>query len=268
VQLLDLARTVLEEAGLPTPPALGGRSLRGVVEGKAPPADTALLEVAHRGTVVVGSRSATEKYVRRFRPQDDSLRFDLSRDPGERAPLPPPGPEKQRILDAQIEALLHTNPFCHVLRVQAVGRVELALEGSGYFEEVKPLGLGPTERSALEDAGRTLKLRLEPRPGRSREVSFRVRPAGATVRLSGTWNGRSLGAGDVAGAVTLSAAGLIVLPDPEAEPDPAIGSSFFARPDRPRAAIAVWLQPAGDSQPAAASADALEALRALGYVGK
>ena len=268
VQLIDLARTVLEEAGLPTPPALGGRSLRSVVEGKAPPADTALLELAHRGTVLVGSRTATEKYVRRFRPQDDSLRFDLSRDPGELAPLPPAGPEKQRVLDAQIEALLHPSPFRHVLRVQAVGHVELALEGSCHFEELESLGLGPTERSALEDGGRRLELRLEPRPGRSREVSFRVRPAGAPVRLSGKWNGRSLGPGDVAGAVTLSAAGPIVLTDPEAEPDPAIGSSFFVRPDRPRAAITVWLQPAGDSQPAAVGTEALEALRALGYAGK
>ncbi len=267
VQLLDLARTVLGEAGLEAPATFGGRSLRGVVEGEARADDTALLELTHRGTVAVGSRTATEKLVRRYRPQDDILRFDLVHDPGERAPLPLPGPERRRVLDALVQATLRPNLFRHVLWIQAVGRFDLALETTGTFEQVESAGLGAAEGTAAEDEGRTLRLRLQPRPGRPREVSFRVRPRGAPIRLTGTWNERNLGARDVAGAVSQGADSFL-LPDPEAELEPAIAARFFARPDVFRAAITVWLDRTGAPETPEVDAEELEALRALGYVGK
>lgn len=264
VQLLDVARTVMDEAGLPSPASLGGHSLRPVVEGKATPAEAAVLEITHNGVVVFGYRAGTAKYLRRFRPQDDALLLDLARDPGEQAALALPEGERRRALDGRLRVAMRPSRFRDALRFQAAGRYELELRSSGFLEEIGGDLVGG-DSATLEPEGRTLRVRLQLPPGQTRDLSFRLRPRGAPVRLAGTWNGRPLTSREVAGTVSSAAGPGLLLPDPEAELEPSRWPSFYVRPQQPRAAITVWLDD-GASR-VVPDRSAVEALRALGYAG-
>ena len=266
VQLVDVARTVMEEAGLPSPATLGGDSLRRVVDGEKAGARPAVLEIGHMGVVAFGCRTGTEKYIRRFRPQDDTVRFDLARDPGEHAPLALPEGERGRGLDELMRVAMRPNSFRDAVRFQGAGRYQVELRTSGSLEEVEG-DLGRGNSATLEREGRLLRVLLQLPPGQTRDLRFRLRPRGAPVRLEGTWNGRPLTTREVAGTVSMAADPALLLPDPEAEGKPSRWPSFYARPRQPRAAIAVWLEDTDGARKATLDTDAVEALRALGYAG-
>ena len=259
--------TILQVAGQDLPERLAGRPLQGVVDGSEPPVP-ALLETQHWDATALSVRSETDKYIRRFSPQDDELYFDLARDPLEQVNRAPEGGERVRALRARIGEMLRPSPYRYVLRASGSGRFSLKLITPGVLEQVEATGLGPGEKKALEGDGQGLSLELRPEPGAPREVSFRVRPVGAPVRLEGARDGRPLRPEDVTTAVDRHPGAFpFLLPDPERENPLQEARKLFLPPEDEADGVWVWLV---ESSPGAAfevDEDTLEALRALGYVG-
>ena len=268
VQGLDVVPTVLEAAGLPIPADLGGQPLQRMLKAGTPPRP-AIAEISHRGFVAHGVRTDADKYVRRFSPDDDELYFDLRQDPKEKTSLTAEKPERVRVLQAQAEAAMASSPFRYTVQVAGAGRFDLRLAARGWLEAVEATGLGPQERWSLGGNGRWLDLRLAPRPGAPREIAFAVRPVGAPVTLAGTRDGRPLRATDVAvGESSLRPEAFpFQLPDIESETEADRGLNLFAAPRDSASGVRVWLTlPAGRSLEEL-DPEALERLRALGYVG-
>jgi len=271
VQEADVLPSVLETLGLPVPepPAIVGRPLQAVLRGGAPE-PPAVAEISHRGFVAHGMRTNRDKYVQRFSPQQDELYFDLVRDPRERTNRIDGAGERARTLRAGVEAAMVANPFRHTLRVSGTGEYALTLKTHGWIEGVEALALDGGERSSLEANGRRLELRLRPRPGAPREVSFGVRPQGAPVWLDGTRQGRPLRPADV----LVAREGLrpqalpYRIPDlePPAEGEDQTSANLFAAPAG-GAGVHLWLTLVPGRRLLELDTETRERLKALGYVG-
>ena len=115
-EAIDIAPTVLDVAGIPVPPAMRGRSLRGVMEGRVPPdrAHAAFAELEDR---IVSARTERWRYIHNpgnhafpmeggetgmVFPIGTRELYDLSLDPGERHNRAADSPE----VVAELEALV------------------------------------------------------------------------------------------------------------------------------------------------------------------
>jgi hypothetical protein len=268
VQAMDVVPTVLEAVGLPLPSDLGGRPLQRTLDGGTKPRP-ALAEISHRGFVAHGVRTESDKYVRRFSPDDDELYFDLERDPQEKTNVAAQHPERVRLLQAKAEAGMASNPFRYVVQVAGSGRFALKLEARGWLEAVETTGLGPEDRWSLGGNGRWLELSVRPRPGAPREVGFTVRPVGAPVQLEGTRDGRPLRPRDVAvGETAFHPEGFpFRLPDIESETERDRGLKLFAPPGPAGAGVRAWLVLPPGRTLEQLDEETRERLKALGYVG-
>ena len=269
VQSVDILPTILESQGLPvpSPPAIAGRPLQGLLRGALPPVP-AVSEISHRGFVAHGVRTERDKYVRRFSPEDDELYFDLVRDPKEEASLLASAPERVRALQAAVEAAMAPNPFRHHLRLAGDGEYALSLRSGGWIEAVEATGLGPSERYEVRANGRRLELLARPRRGAPREISFLLRPQGAPVWLDGTRSRRPLRPSDVAIGQTGThpEAVPLRLPELESEGHERLGN-IFAPPPPDRSGVQLWLTlPPGRSL-LEFDPETRERLKALGYLG-
>ncbi len=83
VQTIDVVPTVLDAAGVAPTGEIAGRALQRVLAGDEAPVP-ALVETQHWEATALGVRTETEKYIRRFGPEDAELLFDLVQDPAER----------------------------------------------------------------------------------------------------------------------------------------------------------------------------------------
>jgi arylsulfatase A-like enzyme len=268
VQGVDVVPTVLEAAGVPLPPDLGGLPLQRMLAGGASPRP-AVAEISHRGFVAHGVRTDGDKYIRRFSPDDDELYFDLRQDPKEQASLASERVGRVRALQEQAEAAMAASPFRYTVQVAGSGRFDLRLAARGWLEAIETTGLGPEERWSLGGNGRWLDIRVVPRPGAPREVTFAVRPVGAPVTLAGSRDGRPLRAAEVAvGEGSLRPDAFpFQLPDIESETEADRGLNLFAAPRDSARGVRVWLSmPTGHSLEEL-DPEARERLRALGYVG-
>jgi arylsulfatase A-like enzyme len=268
VQLVDVVPTVLESARLPLPPELAGRPLQAAVRGGGRPRP-ALAEISHRGFVAHGVRTEGDKYVRRFSPDDDELYFDLARDPGEKDNEAAANPSRVRLLQAQAESAMASNPFRYVVQFAAPGAFALRIETKGWLEAIETTGFGPEERWAVGGNGHAVELQARPRGGSPREFGFTVRPIGAPVQVLGTRDGRPLRKGDVLVGATAFAPDTFPfrLPDIESEADNDRGLDLFKAPGPERGGVRVWLTlPPGRSLKEMDAATR-ERLKALGYVG-
>jgi arylsulfatase A-like enzyme len=268
VQLVDLLPTVLQSQGLPVPepPHIGGRPLQAAIraQGPEPPA---VSEISHRGFVAHGMRTARDKYVRRFSPEEDELYFDLARDPGERVNRLDQASGRVRLLKAGVEAAMVPNPFRHHVRAVGGGEYALRLRTGGWFEGVEPVGFTSEDRYEVEGNGRKLSLRLRPRPGRPREAAFSIRPQGAPVWLEGTRDGRPLRGGDVLIAQEGVPAREVPLLLPEIETEKERTENIFAAPPATKPGLHVWLtMTPGRQIMEAFDKAARERLCALGYL--
>jgi arylsulfatase A-like enzyme len=92
-QGVDVLPTVLQAMGLPVPPspAIAGRPLQELAFGQQEKR-LAIAEISHRGIVAHGVRSETDKFIRRFNPEQDELYFDLAKDPASARAWPPSPP--------------------------------------------------------------------------------------------------------------------------------------------------------------------------------
>jgi hypothetical protein len=273
VQLVDIAPTVLQSVGLPVPapPAMAGSPLQAAVDGGAPE-PAAVSEISHRGYVAHGMRTRKDKYVRRFSPDDDELYFDLGLDPLEKVDRSAANRERVRLMRAGVEAAMVPNPFRTHLRVEGGGAYVLRLATGGWIEGVETAGLGPSEGYTIEGNGRKLELRLQPRPGRPREVAFGVRPMGAPVKLQGTRDGRPLRPDEVWIAREAVHPPAVPLTLPELEPvdedKDRLSIDMLSAPPAGRAGVGIWLQmSAGRSVMQPFDKETCERLKALGYVG-
>jgi arylsulfatase A-like enzyme len=269
VQVVDVLPTVLESLGLPVPvpPAIVGQPLQRVLDGAAPE-PPAVSEISHRGFVAYGMRTARDKYVRRFSPQDDELYFDLARDREERHNVIDSAGDRVRALRAGVEASMVTNPFRHNLRASGAGVFELKVRTGGWIEGVEPVGFGPQDRYAVEGNGRRLVLRLQPRPGAPREVAFSLRPMGAPAWLEGTRDGRRLRPADILIARESVPAGEVPYRLPEIESEKERAENIFAGPPPERPGLHVWLtMTPGRDLMEKFDRDTCERMKALGYVG-
>jgi arylsulfatase A-like enzyme len=268
VQTVDILPTTLRALGLPVPapPVIAGRPLQPLLEGGAPE-PPAVSEISHRGFVAHGMRTSRDKYVRRFSPEEDELYFDLLQDPLEKTNRVDQARERVRFLKGGLEAAMVPNPFRHTLRFAGGDGYEVRLKTGGWFEAVEAGSFGPSDRYQLEGNGRKLIVKVEPRPGRPREIAFAIRPMGAPVQLEGTRRGRPLAARDVliAQEGVHPAAVPFVLPEIESEKERV--ENIFAAPPEGAPGIHVWLEmTAGRAPPAAMDRDTCERLKALGYV--
>jgi arylsulfatase A-like enzyme len=268
VQLVDVLPTVLEAVKVPLPGDIAGRPLQEAVRGAGKPRP-ALAEISHRGFVAHGVRTDVDKFIRRFSPDDDELYFDLAKDPREKVNRASENASRVRLLQAQAEAVMASNPFRYVVQLAAPGRYALRLETHGWFEGIETTGFGPEERWSSVGNGRAVELAARPRAGAPREIGFTVRPVGAPVRVSGTRDGRPLRAGDllVGGTAFAPDAFPFRLPDIESETDNDRGLALFTPPPPSRPGVRVWLtlppgRTIGEMDPATR-----ERLKALGYVG-
>jgi hypothetical protein len=162
-----------------------------------------------------------------------------------------------------------SSPFRYTVQVTGSGWFDLRLAARGWLEGVEATGLGPQERSSVGGNGRWLDLRLAPRPGAPREITFAVRPVGAPVTLAGSRDGRPLRPADVAvgeGSFRPDAFPFR-LPDIESETEADRGLNLFAAPREAASGVRVWLAlPPGRSLQEL-DPEARERLQALGYVG-
>jgi arylsulfatase A-like enzyme len=263
---MDVMPTILQAAGVELDGSLGGRTLQSVLTGDEPPVP-ALVETLHWNATALSVRTETDKYIRRFSPEDDELYFDLTRDPHEQVNRAQEDTERVRALRAQIGTIMRPTPYRYVLRASGSGRFSLGLRTPGVFEQVEVSGLGSEEAHAVEGDGQALTLDLRPRPGAPREVSFLVRPAGAPVRLEGTRDGRSLRPEDVTAAGDRHPEDFpFLLPEPERENPPERARELFRPPEGEREGLGIWLVESSPDAALEVDEDSLEALRALGYV--
>jgi hypothetical protein len=214
-------------------------------------------------------RTDGDKFIRRFSPDDDELYFDLRKDPKEHSSIAPQHPERVRLLQAQAEAGMSTNPFRYVLQVAGSSRFDLRLVARGWLEGVEATGLGPQERWSLGSNGRWLDLRLQPRKDAPREIGFTVRPVGAPITLEGTRDGRPLRPTDVAvGEGSFRPEGFpFRLPDIESETEHDRGINLFAAPRGEAPGVRLWLALPPGQTVQEMDAETRERLKALGYVG-
>ncbi len=267
VQIVDVLPTILQSLGLPVPqpPAIAGRPLQAALAGGAPERP-ALSEISHRGFVAFGVRTRQGKYVERFSPQEDELYFELPQDPREQVDRLAATRERARPLRALAEAAMVPNSYRHVLRFVGPGRYEVELLTRAWMQELEAVGLGSGETQLLLEGGRRLRLRLTPRAGAPREVRFTVRPMGASVRLSGTRDGRPLRPEEV----FIAEGGVhperlpLRLPDIESEKDR--GENMLAAPRTGAAGLHLWLQPLPGHTLLVIEGEARERLKALGYL--
>jgi len=268
VQAVDIVPTMLESQGLPLPPDLAGVPLQRTLAGGVAERP-ALAEISHRGFVAHGVRTDTDKYVRRFAPEDDELLFDLTRDPLERDNVIQRHPERARLLKAQAEAAMAPNPFRYIVRLSGAGRFDVRFTAQGWLEGVEATGLGPEERWNLGGNGRFLDLAARPRPGQSREVSFTVRPMGAPVFLDGRRDGRPLRPTDVAVSEEARRPSSFPyrLPDIDSETERGGGANLFAAPRGDPSGAQVWLALPPGHRLMEFDEATRERLRALGYIG-
>jgi hypothetical protein len=268
VQGVDIVPTVLESLGIPLSPELVGTPLQRTL-GAENPGRTALAEISHRGFVAFGVRTASDKYIRRFSPDDDELYFDLVNDPAEQENIIEERPERVRTLRAQGEEAMSPNPFRYVVELAGRGSHVLQLQTSGWIEAVEAEGFGPEERWMVGGNGRWLRIEARPATEAPRRVGFTVRPVGATVTLSGTRGERPLRPVDVAvGESGWRPTSLpFRLPDVESEAEREAGIDLFSPPPAGAEGVRVWLTlPPGRSL-MELDDDARERLRALGYLG-
>ena len=268
VQGVDVVPTVLEAMAQPLPADLAGLPLQRAVEGKAP-ARPALAEISHRGFVAHGVRTEKDKYVRRFSPDDDSLYFDLQKDPKEQQNAAAQNQPRVRSLEARAESEMTPNPFRYVLQIAGSGRFELQLEARGWLEAVEATGFGPQERWQVGGNGRWLQIDARPRTGAPREIGFTLRPAGAPVELSGRRDGRELRGSDVAiGETAFHPQALpLRLPDIESETEADRGLKLFGRPPDTMGGVRLWLVLPPGKSVQELDPETRERMKALGYVG-
>jgi arylsulfatase A-like enzyme len=270
VQEVDVLPTVLLEQKLPVPeaPAIAGRPLQRSIEGRGDERP-AVSEISHRGFVAHGLRTGRDKYVQRFSPQEDELYFDLRADPREQHDRKAEARERVRALKAPLEGGLAPNLFHHVLRFAGDARYDVELSTRGWIDDVAVQGLGAGESQQLVDQGRRLVLRVTPRPGRPREVSLRLRPRGAPIRLTGARDGRPLAPRDifVSAAGTHPPAVPLALPDIESEHGDTAEDIFRAPKPTAGPGLWLWLRPIPGRQRMIFGHDAREHLKGLGYIG-
>jgi hypothetical protein len=251
---------------VPSAPAIAGRPLESVVRGKA--ADIpAISEISHRGYVAYGRRTSRDKYIERFNPQSDELYFDLLQDPRERMSRLDRDPERMRFLKDTVETAMIPNPFLTNLRFRGAGAIDMTLASPGWIEGLRSTGFGPQDRYEVE-ARRTTRIRLAPRGGLQREVSFTVRPIGAPVWLSGTIAGQPLRKEQI--HIAREGVHPVEGPPyrlPEIESEKERVEDIFAPPANEAAGIHIWLTPTGETEPMKPfDRYTCEKMKALGYI--
>jgi arylsulfatase A-like enzyme len=267
VQVVDVLPTVLKSQGLPVPeaPAIVGRPLQMAIAGTESERP-ALSEISHRGFVAHGLRTNRDKYVVRYSPEEDELYFDLGRDPHEHTNRLAEAGERVRSMRAGVEAVMTPNPYRHVLRFAGSGRWEIELRTRGWLQDLESSGLGAAEAAQLLDGGRRLLLKMAPRPDRSREVSFTIRPLGAPARLSGTRDGRLLRTTDVFLSEQAVAPLEVPFKLPDLESEAERTENMLAPPAATVSGLYVWLKPLPGRTLLQFDSEARERLKALGYL--
>jgi arylsulfatase A-like enzyme len=269
VQEVDLLPTILETLGLPVPapPALAGRPLQGVLsQGASEP--PAISEISHRGIVALGVRTAKDKYVQRFSPEEDELYFDLVADPLEKTNRIEQGGERVRWLRASLDAAMTRNPFRHNLRFNGPARFEVTVRTRGWIDRVEVSGFALDDRHETLENGRRLTLLLKVPARQTREVAFSVRPNGVPVLLEGTQNGRPLRTTSVFVGPRGSHPERFPYPLPQTENENERASDAFAAPEVKKAGVLVWLTPDAGRQFLEFDQATCEQMKALGYVGQ
>jgi hypothetical protein len=268
VQIADIYPTVLEEMSLavPSPPSIIGRPLSSVIRGRA--ADIpAVSQISHRGHVAYGVRTGKDKYVERFSPENDELYFDLLRDPREKHNLIDVAGERARFLRAGVQAAMVPNPFRTNIRFVGDSAFDVTLTSYGWIEGLRTAGFGSRDRYETEERRQT-RIRLAPLLGKTREISFTVRPIGSPVRIDGTIGGRPMRASQIRIArAGVHPKGVSPFLLPEIESASGRIDNVFAPPDSNAPGLHIWLTPESGYAPMGPmDCETCKRMRSLGYV--
>jgi len=262
VQGIDVMPTILRAANIAPPEAAVGRPLQAVIAGGTAPVP-ALLSTQHWGATALGVRTESEKYIRRFSPKGRQMYFDLDEDEGEREDRAAADPERAREMWEDLEPLVRPAPYRYVLRSGGGSRYALGLTSSGWLEP-DPVA-APGVSVEVKDGGHRLRVELDGSEG-ARGIRVRVRPAGASVRLSGARDGKRLSTREVSVAGVRHPEELpFVLPRPETENPLAAARRLFAQPPDSGPGLWISLVHASPEEALDVDEDTLEALEVLGY---
>ncbi len=263
VQEVDVLPSVLSELGIAAPGGIVGRALQGPLTGTSTERP-ALLETSHRGNVIHGVRGPRDKYLRRFSPHDDELYFDLSSDPTEKQDRAAAAPERVRALRAGIGPTLQANPFRNVVRCVGPGAWDLEISAFGWIEDMESASLAASESATLSANRDRISLRCRPAAGATREISFVARPRGTRVTIAGSRNGVPLRPGDVllGGEARPAKEAPAIVPN--------IDEAQDYKPYEPKGArrpgIYAWIVARPGREAQELGPEAMEQLRALGYI--
>src|SRR5262249_17224418 len=138
-------------------------------------------------------------------------------------------------------------------------------------EGVITTGFGLADKSESAGNNRKLAIRVHPRPGQPREVSFEVRPAGAPVWVEGTQDGKAIPPAQIfiAREATHPSAIPFRLPDAEAGGEQEAEESLLQRcePRPEKSGLLVWLvAKPGEAKAGPLDAQTRENLCAIGYL--
>ena len=266
VQTMDILPTVLEGLGLPgLGDSVAGRPLQAVVRNEVPER-AAVSEISHRGYVAYGMRTAKDKYIRRFSPEEKEQYFDLVADPKEQTSRLAESAERSRKLKGDLEVAMVGSLYRHNLKLVGNGTYSLKLRCAGWIDGVESVGFGTRERASLDPATQTLTIEVAPRAGAPREVIFSVRPMGAPVWVDGTRDGRPLSAKDVFMAQEAIHPSQVPFKLPEVESESERADNMLAPPGVDTAGLHVWLTLLPGTVKLDIDPQRQEELCALGYI--
>ncbi|MBI4514757.1 MAG: sulfatase [Deltaproteobacteria bacterium] len=168
--LTDVLPTLAAAMGWPSPPAIAGQDLMPAMAGKAAGRSRLTASTQLDGTLAYGLMTAEHKLIRRLRPHNDTLLFDLQADPQEHRPSADQArrDELQRMLDAE---LARGRSGWHVRICGGAGAQAISVAVDGVEGAVESTDLEAEDR--LEAAAGSGRLRLEATVGpvtRQREL--------------------------------------------------------------------------------------------------
>lgn len=201
VRTVDILPSVLQEMGLPVPPApaIVGVPIQPVIAGNAPEPN-AVSEISHRGYVaygIHGGQKKRDKYIWRFSPEEDELYFDLRRDPLEKENRLSAARERSRELKSALELQMAPSQYQHHLKLVGDGTYVLDLRSGGFLDGVETASFGAADRAVVADGKHSLHVEVRVKADSARELTLGVRPMGAPIWVSGTRDGRPLRASDI-----------------------------------------------------------------------
>jgi arylsulfatase A-like enzyme len=264
---IDVAPTLLEMVGAAPAAAMQGRSLLPAIEsGSGEPGRMLFAELVAPQIVAYAARGDRYKYVKQLVPELREQLFDLTGDPGETRNLvdSPPG-AAHSLFGALDRFLMRGQHGYHLsaLHPATAARVRVRVSSDGAFREAFRFGIETGDVLELSADRRSVTLEFTAGATR-RHLVLQTEPQGAPLSIEMSADGASIPAAEILLGSAATPAVAMPIENESARVSPAEVERLLGE-DGP--AIQLWyvpLEAAGN--PVALDEEALENLRALGYI--